>query len=118
MKGRRSRNGNHATRAAERESERAVLSSKDPGRLGRGGAADGSTGLGRGSVACTEARRTRTPDARPSRLADGWPDLAVRAGDGAGLPRAGLAALVGPEGRPVAALTAQPPIWTRRRPAL
>src|SRR5215217_1745736 len=74
----------HGTRAAERESDGAVLSGKDPGHLGRGGSADGSPCLGRGSVARRLARRTRSPAARRSRLADGRPDLAVRAGGGAG----------------------------------
>src|SRR5215218_777163 len=96
----------------------AILARSDPCGLGRSGTADGSPGLGRGSVARRPARRARTPDAHPSRAADGWPDLAVCAGGGVGLPRAGLATLVGPEGRPVAALTAQPQNRTSRRPAL
>src|SRR5215217_3278791 len=72
-------------------SRKAVLARSDPRGVGRSGAAYGSTGLGRGSFGCRPARRARTSDAHPSRAADGRPDLAVRAGDGAGLPRAGLA---------------------------
>src|SRR5215212_6471433 len=95
-------------------SRKAVLARSDHCGVGRSGAADGSTGLGRGSFGRRPARWTRTSDAHPSRAADGRPDLAVRTGGGARLPRAGLAALVGPEGRPVAALTAQPQNRTRR----
>src|SRR5215210_3912084 len=86
----------HGTRVAERGTDRAVLSGKDPGCLGRGGFADGRTGLGRGSVGRGPARWARANGARPSRAPDGRPDLAVRTGDALGSPRAGLAALAGP----------------------
>src|SRR5215208_6951315 len=56
----------------------------------------GSPCLGGGSASRRGVRRTLGSDALRSHAPDDRPDLAVRAGGGAGLPRAGFAALVGP----------------------